>query len=291
MVVSVDGVYNQINVEAIPTGENRYVIDNSNIILISNTKDIFLSTLREDNNAEKQNAVMFGDPEFYVSATDYNPSGKISDLPGTREEVEELKRLLAEQGWATDEYVENMATEVQVKQMENPRVFHIATHGFFEPGKDIEQLPGVSVSEAEAYENPLLRTGLLLSGAGNLLDQTDFNFNLDDGILTAYEAMNLNLDYTDLVVLSACETGLGEIEIGEGVYGLQRAFLVAGAKSLIMSLFKVPDEATQKLMVKFYTKWLETGDKRQAFIEAKKEIRNEFQEPYYWGAFVMIGIE
>ncbi|HAA10226.1 MAG TPA: hypothetical protein DCE41_00465 [Cytophagales bacterium] len=291
MFVSVDGVYNQINVEAIPTGENRYVIDNSNIILISNTKDIFLSTLREDNNAEKQNAVMFGDPEFYVSATDYNPSGKISDLPGTREEGEELKRLLAEQGWATDEYVENMATEVQVKQMENPRVFHIATHGFFEPGKDIEQLPGVSVSEAEAYENPLLRTGLLLSGAGNLLDQTDFNFNLDDGILTAYEAMNLNLDYTDLVVLSACETGLGEIEIGEGVYGLQRAFLVAGAKSLIMSLFKVPDEATQKLMVKFYTKWLETGDKRQAFIEAKKEIRNEFQEPYYWGAFVMIGIE
>ena len=291
MYLSVDGVYNQINVEAIPTGENRYVIDNSNIILVSNTKDVYRHQQANTSEEPSQEAVMFGDPEFYVDASDYNPSGKISNLPGTREEVGQLQKLLAEQGWITEEYVEDAASEQQLKQLENPRVFHIATHGFFEPGKPTDNLPGVSVSDAEAYENPLLRTGLLLTGAGNLLDQTDFNFNLDDGILTAYEAMNLNLDNTDLVVLSACETGLGEIEIGEGVYGLQRAFLVAGAKTLIMSLFKVPDEATQKLMVKFYTKWLETGDKRQAFIEAKKEIRNEFQEPYYWGAFVMIGLE
>lgn len=291
MYLSVDGVYNQINVEAIPTGENKYVIDNSNIILVSNTKDIYTQTLTSENVIEEQRAVMFGDPQFYVRNVNYRPSGKISDLPGTNEEVQELKELLNNNGWITQQYLEGAATEVQVKQLENPKVFHIATHGFFEPGKNIDQLPGVSVSEAEAYQNPLLRTGLLLRGAGNLLDQTDFNFNLDDGILTAYEAMNLNLDYTDLVVLSACETGLGEIAIGEGVYGLQRAFLVAGAKSLIMSLFKVPDEATQKLMVKFYQKWLETGNKRQAFIEAKKEIRNEFQEPYYWGAFIMIGLD
>ena len=114
---------------------------------------------------------------------------------------------------------------------------------------------------------------------------------MDNGILTAYEAMNLNLDYTDLVVLSACETGLGDVSAGEGVYGLQRAFLVAGAKTLIMSLFKVSDEATQKLMVLFYQKWLQTGDKRQAFIDAKKELRNEFKDPIFWGAFIMIGIE
>ena len=103
--------------------------------------------------------------------------------------------------------------------------------------------------------------------------------------------MNLNLDNTDLVVLSACETGLGDLEVGEGVYGLQRAFLVAGARTLIMSLFKVPDEATQKLMVRFYEKWLETGLKRESFIEAKKEIRNEYQHPYYWGAFIMMGLD
>jgi CHAT domain-containing protein len=89
--------------------------------------------------------------------------------------------------------------------------------------------------------------------------------------------------------LSACETGLGEVEAGEGVFGLQRSFLVAGAKTIIMSLFKVSDDATQKLMLKFYNKWLQTGDMRKSFIDAKKEIRSDFVDPIYWGPFVMIG--
>ena len=140
-------------------------------------------------------------------------------------------------------------------------------------------------------QNPLMRTGLLLKGAGDLLDKTDYNYNMESGILTAYEAMSLNLDKTDLVVLSACETGLGDLEAGEGVYGLQRAFLVAGAKVLIMSMFKVDDEATQKLMLKFYQKWLNSNNMRQSFIDAKKQLRVEYPEPIYWGAFMMIGLE
>jgi len=130
-----------------------------------------------------------------------------------------------------------------------------------------------------------------LTGAGDLLQKTDYNYNMDNGILTAQEAQSLNLDRTDLVVLSACETGLGDIQAGEGVYGLQRAFLVAGAKVHIMSMFKVDDTATQKLMENFYSKWSTTNNMRQSFIDAKKELRLEYKEPIYWGAFMMIGLE
>jgi CHAT domain-containing protein len=207
-------------------------------------------------------------------------------------EIQELNKILITDGWKTRDYLKDSATEVNLKKIINPEVFHIATHGFFSSDKPIKtELEGIALSNYEALENPLLRTGLLLSGAGDLLAATSYNYNFESGILTAYEAMNLNLDSTRLVVLSACETGLGDVEVGEGVYGLQRAFLVAGAKTLIMSLFKVSDAATQKLMVKFYDKWLSTGNERQSFIDAKKEIRNEYKFPLYWGAFVMIGLE
>jgi len=91
--------------------------------------------------------------------------------------------------------------------------------------------------------------------------------------------------------LSACETGLGDVDVGEGVYGLQRSFLVAGAKVLIMSMFKVDDEATNELMLKFYQKWLNSGKIRTSFVEAKKELRTEYPDPIYWGAFMVIGLE
>ncbi len=299
--MSPDGVYNQINLEAIPTPDGRYVLDNSNIILLSNTKDLYLNRQQPKQVTEKQVAMLFGNPTFYVDSKPGQPDSNsglsrnsvevVSQLPGTEAEIKQLKEYLTERGWEIQDRVEMDATELEMKAVENPLVFHVATHGFFESAGPKTSALNAELNENNSYENPLLKTGLLLTGAGDIFNQTKFNYNVDNGILTAYEAMNLNLDQTDLVVLSACETGLGEVEAGEGVYGLQRAFLVAGAKTIIMSLFKVSDEATQQLMVKFYRKWIETGNKRQAFIDAKKEIRNEFGNPIYWGPFIMIGLD
>ena len=199
--------------------------------------------------------------------------------------------MLKQKGWITAEFVENLATEENVKEINSPKIFHIATHGFYKPTVQITLQDELKGMKPRLHQNPLMRTGLLLKGAGDLMDKTEYNYNMENGILTAYEAMSLNLDKTDLVVLSACETGLGDLEAGEGVYGLQRAFLVAGAKVLIMSMFKVDDDATQKLMLNFYQKWLNSGNMRQSFIDAKKELRVDYPEPIYWGAFMMIGLD
>ena len=284
--LSPDGVYNQINLESLSTPDGKYMIDNSNILLVSNTKDIYTRKLKAREFNSTKSASLFGNPSFYLTASTKNT---IPSLPGTEAEVQELQALLNKSGWKSDKYLDANATEDYVKSVESPRIFHIATHGFYSP---TETTPGeLTESEAAQNDNPLLKSGLLLKGAGDLLDKAKKNYNLESGILTAYEAMNLNLDKTDLVVLSACETGLGQVAYGEGVYGLQRAFLVAGAKILIMSMFKVDDEATQKLILNFYRKWLITGKLRQSFIDAKKELRVEYPQPIYWSAFIMIGVE
>lgn len=107
--------------------------------------------------------------------------------------------------------------------------------------------------------------------------------------LTAYEASQLNLLNTELVVLSACETGLGEVQNGEGVFGLQRAFIIAGADAVLMSLWKVDDEATKEFMINFFNSWLEHNDKQLALKIAREAIKAKYKYPYYWAAFVLIG--
>jgi CHAT domain-containing protein len=140
----------------------------------------------------------------------------------------------------------------------------------------------------KATRDPLLNSGLLLANAqqgisGQIVEG-------EDGILTAKEALNLTLDKTQLVVMSACETGRGEIRNGEGVYGLQRAFQQAGARTVLISLWKVSDEATQVLMTNFYENLLSKKlNKREAFLQAQSELMKKYPQPYYWGAFVMVG--
>ncbi|WP_448519566.1 CHAT domain-containing protein [Rhodoflexus sp.] len=290
--LSVEGVYNQVNVEALLVTDDTYLIDQRAIILLTNTTDLLE---RRTATNQVNSFVFFGNPIFYkdLQPDDYLGAygRKIPQLPGAFKEVKNLSQLISRSGKPISEFVLTEATEEQVKRLQSPRVFHIATHGFFEPDL-AANLSDNELSSRQTINNPLLRSGLLLRNGGDLVaTENVYAYNKEDGILTAYEAMDLALEDTELVVLSACETGRGDTKIGEGVYGLQRAFRVAGAKSLIMSLFKVDDAATQRLMELFYSHWLQNGDKREAFTYAKKELRKEYPSPKYWGAFIMVGAE
>lgn len=296
--ISPDGVFNELNLESLQAPNGRYVIQDENLDLISNSRDIFSAKNLSAKTAEQRNvAFLLGDPKFYSTEAG-SQSGKsqsISQLPGTREEVLEINNILKSSRWETQSFTGAEANEEVLKSVKNPRVLHVATHGYFL--EDLTQEADNSsfslINQNKAVENPLLRSGLYLNNAGDLVEEAEKNRSpqLGDGVLTAYEAMNLNLNSTDLVVLSACETGRGEVQVGEGVYGLQRAFQIAGAKSVIMSLFKVSDAATQQLMNLFYKNWIGQGmDKRKAFIEAKKELMKTKPQPIYWGSFVMVGV-
>ncbi len=301
--VSPDGIYNSINLNTLINPETgKYLLDELEIRMVTNTRELLKRGPSKSNAAfaclvgypdynagkEKPKEMLPGKEEcsqdFRGSAFGRNDS--YSRLPGTKVEVEIISKLMIKKGWQVESFIGGQALEESVKETKKPRVLHIATHGFFK-------------SDYSTGSNPLLHSGLLLAGANKTLAGEE-NEMSEDGILTAYEAMNLNLDNTDLVVLSACETGLGEIKNGEGVYGLQRAFKVAGAKSIIMSLWKVDDEATQELMVSFYKHWLgeavgegrqtaNGNSKRSAFLKAQKELKAKYPNPYYWGAFVMVG--
>lgn len=286
--LSLDGVYNQINLETLQRPDKSYVIDGRNLVLVSNTKVL---TKREapEPLKTKDIADLYGNPIFQKSE-----KGNLAPLPGAEKEVGELQKLLESKGWKADTKIGELATERSIKSMYNPKVFHIATHGFFVEDEkiDVKEETLKEMGLRPAFDNTLLKSGLVMDFGGDLLAlEEPMNFNKKEGLLTAYEAMNLSLEKTDLVVLSACETGRGDIGAGEGVYGLQRSLIVAGARTVIMSLFKVSDEATQKLMLKFYEKWIETGDKRKSFIDAKREMKEEYKDPIYWGAFIMIGVD
>ncbi len=192
------------------------------------------------------------------------------------------------QAWQTNLFVRREASVANIKKVQNTRLLHIATHGFFMPDIDVQSEGNFGIHLQNEQSNPLFRSGLLFAGSASALSQ-QIEAGADDGVLTAYEAMNLDLDETELIVLSACETGLGEVRNGEGVYGLQRAFIVAGAKSIVMSLWKVDDETTQLLMNNFYERWVSGTEKLLAFQQAQQELKEIHPEPYFWGAFVMLG--
>jgi CHAT domain-containing protein len=310
---SADGVYNSINLNTLYNSvTGKYLVDEINIRLVANTSEI----VNLDNgkiSLTNMNAALIGYPDYYNSGTGTGKTGKedmvdysvlksdtsqrfmsgnkVSELPGTKAEIEKIEATLAANKVKIIKHISGSASEDNIKKLNSPSILHIATHGFFlthTPSSQNDERGITGVSSALLKENPLFRAGLLLAGAGNTIGGAASN-NPEDGILTAYEAMNLSLDKTQLIVLSACETGLGEIRNGEGVYGLQRSFKAAGAKTILMSLWKVNDQATQQLMTEFYSNLAATGDKYESFRKAQIRLKESFPDPYYWGAFIMVG--
>jgi CHAT domain-containing protein len=281
--LSPDGVYNQLNLNTLRKPGGDYVVNQYDVVVIGNSKDLLAIKTRKAT-VPKKNAFLLGFPDYATTEVDA--------LPGTKVELDAVSKLLKASGYQLTQYMQKEATEKNLKAIKGPTLVHVATHGYFL--QDVDDAGGsvFGVNAENASNNPLLRSGLILAGAGKTITGSagaDITSN-DNGILTAYEAMNLNLDGTGLVVLSACETGLGDVKSGEGVYGLQRAFLVAGAEALIMSLWKVDDAATQLLMTNFYTQWIKLGNKQKAFKQAQVQLMTKYKEPYYWGAFVMMGM-
>ena len=186
------------------------------------------------------------------------------------------------------------------KQCRSPRVLHLATHGFFldeeRPDPNVRSRGAGFIGEwdpalGRPLRNPLLRSGLALAGVNTWVHEGTLPEEAEDGLWTAEDVTGLDLLDTELVVLSACKTGLGEVRAGEGVFGLQRAFLVAGARALVMSLWAVPDEATRLLMQTFYAR-LQSGDGwSDALRTAQQTLRDDprYADPCFWGAFVCLG--
>lgn len=210
-------------------------------------------------------------------------SESIPPLPGAEQEVNALRELLEEQGVTTAIYTNQLATETNLRSIKGELgVLHVATHGYFldnaASGKKSKPLNTI-------LNRPDLKSGLILADAKS---ETPEFTEIYDGFFSAYEALNLDVAGMDLVVLSACETGRGELITGESVQGLARAFKIAGAKGVIMSLWKVDDQTTRELMTAFYQSCAAGVDYSTAFRVAKKKIRQHFKHPYYWSAFLFL---
>jgi len=260
--------------------------------------------------AKGQAPVVFANPDFGRTAKIAQKTTKSTDdpiaqqrssdlgqktwspLPATALEGQRVATMLAARLLTGSD-----ASAMHLEHEEGPRILHVATHGFFvadavstpqDPLRLIQdQAPQLN---ALRQEDPQLRSGLVLAGA----NQPDANPN-DDGYLTAAEAVTLNLKGTELVVLSACSTGQGDIRTGEGVYGLQRSLAVAGARSTLLSLWKVDDAATLEFMTRFYKRLKAGIGRADALAATQKEFRAgipgkpEWKEPYYWAAWQLVG--
>ena len=304
------GLLYKIAFNALPAGDSLLLIDKYELNQYISVRQLAI----EEEKKEKNNSIaLFGNCMFTMDSSSIvntipqhdnanalitavinrgaNASGW-KDLPGTEKEITGIQYIFNTKNITTSEYSQLKATEEQFKSLSgnSPTILHLATHGFFLPDPEIKREEGFEADNRNAFtlaDDPLLRSGIVLSGANRVWSGQAPIAGREDGIVTAYEIAQMDLSKTDLVVLSACETALGDIKGNEGVFGLQRAFKLAGVKNMLLSLWKVPDAETAELMKIFYTYYLQGKTARESFAAAQKEMRKKYK-PYYWAAFVLI---
>ncbi len=294
LLISPDGLLNLMPFEVLRDEQGRYAVERYAISYLTSGRDLLRMQVAR---ASRSGPIVVADPDFgeataesagrpqsrpattaarrSVTSADDLAAVYFAPLAGTAREARTIGALFPDARVLT----QSNATKLAVMQVTAPSILHIATHAFF-----IRGAPAGSAATA-GMENPLLRSGLALSGANRHAD------GARDGILTALEAANLNLWGTKLVTLSACDTGVGEVRSGEGVYGLRRAFVLAGAETLVMSLWPVSDAVTRELMSGYY-RGLQSGLGRGDALRATELAmlsRPNRRHPFYWASFIQAG--
>jgi tetratricopeptide (TPR) repeat protein/CHAT domain-containing protein len=301
LILATDGDLSQVPFETLPAGEGRYLIDDYQLSYLSTGRDLLRSG--SGSATRPSPPLVIANPDFDLCADSSPAEPQLTELvgrdeqrlfaflPGTQMEGERIAAFLGVEPWLRER-----ALKANLKAHCSPSLLHIATHGFFFPvgPEDMSQTRPAYAGRLAQFrqrgaKNPLLCSGLALAGANTWNRAGILPPAAEDGILTAEDVSGLDLSATELVVLSACQTGLGEVRIGEGVFGLRRAFVVAGAHTLIISLWKVPDEQTQALMVDFYQRILAGQPRAVALRAAQLAIKARDPHPYYWGAFICQG--
>lgn len=306
-----DRELHKIGIEYAPISENENIGDRYNLFRLSSTRIL----AENKTKSKKESAVLYGGLKYDLDkdeliaesrSGDYHPTSSsraftaensrygVKYLPGTLKEVEEISQNFS----STPRLITDISgTEESFKSLagSSTDIIHLATHGFFWSEDDAQKRDYVTFlnpsnrSSQSNEDKALMRSGLFFSGANIGLKGETLPDDVEDGVLTALELSNMNLGNVDMVVMSACESGLGETS-GEGVFGLQRGFKLAGANTLLMTLWKVDDTATQILMTEFYQNYLSGKSKQESLRLAQKSLRDnpEYYDPQYWAAFILL---
>jgi CHAT domain-containing protein len=301
---------NTISFAAVPVNEKELLSDRYHLVQLNSTKA--LTENAERKISQSDSLVLYGgiayqadsatlkmqlNKKIFPNEVTNTGSFHAADeqswnyLPFSEEEVEQIKNSGSKNHFPVTLISGEQATEESFKELQgkrSPAVLHIATHGFFFPDPEKDNKP-VNQNVFKYAANPLMRSGLFFAGAYYTWTKNRSFTGLEDGIATAYEIANLYLPNTKLVVLYACETGLGDIRGSDGVWGLQRAFRIAGVKDLVMSLWKVPDKETAEFMNLFYENIFRQQTIADAFIAAQAAMKNKYRnDPYKWAAFILV---